>query len=73
MNFVKSTLLPESKNRSVYFDVDEGIRLCEERTGKKISETAAQIIRDYAPIINRAYNDGLRDGMRGGSQRGQVD
>lgn len=62
MNTVKTTLLPESKNRSVYFDVDEGIRLCEERTGKKFSETAAQIIRDYAPIINRASNDGLRDG-----------
>lgn len=62
MNTVKSTLIPESKNRSVYFDADEDIRLCEERTGKKISETAAQVIRDYAPIINRAYNDGLRDG-----------
>ncbi len=62
MNTVKTTLFPESKNRSVYFDVEEGIRIFEEKTGKKVAEGAAEIVREYASIINRAYNDGLRDG-----------
>lgn len=61
MNTVKTTLFPKSKNRSVYFDVEEGIRIFEEETGEPISEATARIVREYAPIINQAYNDGVRD------------
>lgn len=69
MNNVRSTLFPESKNRSVYFDPDEIIRITEEDTKKKVSENIAAIIRNCAPLINRAYNDGLRDGLRGGGSQ----
>lgn len=60
---VKTTLFPESKNKSVYFDVEEGIHIFEELTGKKVNEVVAEIIRNYAPIINMAYEVGYKDGM----------
>lgn len=62
MKQVKTTLFPESQNRSIYFDVEEGIRIFEKETGKAFSEKAAEILRAYGPIINQAYNEGFRDG-----------
>ena len=64
MQSVRTTLFAESKNRSVYFDVEEGICIYEEMTGKRVGEGTAEIIRNYAPIINRAYEEGFRDGKK---------
>ena len=62
MSEVKTTLFPESQNRSVYFDVEEGIRMFENESGRAFSEKAAEILRAYGPIINQAYDEGYRDG-----------
>lgn len=62
MKTVKTTLFPDAKNRSVYFDVDESISAYERGCGRKLNENAEKIIRSYGSIINQAYNEGFRDG-----------
>ena len=63
MKTVKTTLFPNSKNRSVYFDVEESICAYEKACGEKVNENVINIIRSYGPIINQAYNEGFRDGL----------
>lgn len=62
MNTVKTTLFANQANRAVYFDIEENIETYEKMTGKKLSKRSAELIRCWGPIVNRAYEDGVRDG-----------
>lgn len=62
MNLVKTTSLPNQKNRTVYFEVDEEIRYYEEKTGTKVSEDCVEFIKTCSYLINKAYRDGYKDG-----------
>ena len=60
---VKSNLLPDTRNKGVYFDPDEIIANYEKVSGKKLTKASAAIMRDFGEFINLAYQDGYRDGM----------
>ncbi len=62
MNIVKTTSLPNQKNRTVYFDAGEEIRYYEKETGIKVSEGCAEFIKSCSYLINKAYRDGYKDG-----------
>lgn len=62
MNTVKTTLFSNQMNRTVYFDADESIEMYEKTTGKKVSKRVAELIRCWEPIVNQAYEYGVRDG-----------
>lgn len=62
MHTVKTTLIPESKNRTVYVDAEEAISWFEQKHGIKATKNAADVFRAYAAMMNEAYEDGYKDG-----------
>ena len=64
MRIAKSTFHEYKNPTKEHFDPEQEILRFEEKYEKTICEDMKEIIHNFAPIINRAYKNGLRDGRK---------
>lgn len=51
------------KPTTKYFDATKGIVECKAVLGMEITPSQEQILSIMEPVLNRAYEDGFKDGM----------
>lgn len=51
------------KPTTKYFDAAEGIAECKAVLGMEITPHQEQLLRIMEPVLNRAYEDGFKDGL----------
>ena len=63
MKTVRTTFLPNQKNKTVYFDAEETEHYFEQTRGRVTTPERSELHKSWEMIITCAYNDGFQDGI----------